>query len=157
MCIAHGSVFVYLKRKLLYVLRTVDRKFSMFRRSFWKFLENINIWKLKEVITLEWELKKDVLTVYPKGDLDLVAAKKMKEQIESILYSRFGVKHLVVNLKEIRFIDSSGLGVLIGCYKYMQGRGGNMMLIDASKAVYRLLELSGMKKLMPVLCGETAK
>lgn len=106
---------------------------------------------------MEWELKKDVLTVYPKGDLDLVAAKKMKEQIESILYSRFGVKHLVVNLKEIRFIDSSGLGVLIGCYKYMQGRGGNMMLIDASKAVYRLLELSGMKKLMPVLCGETAK
>ena len=41
--------------------------------------------------------------------------------------------------------------MLIGCYKYMQGRQGTMLLSEASPSVYRLLELSGMKKLMPVL------
>ena len=127
------------------------------RRSLWKFLETINIWKLKEVRTLEWEVKQDTLTVYPQGDLDMATARIMKEQIESILYSRLGVKHLAINLKRIRFIDSSGLGMLIGCYKYMQGRDGSMMLVEASKTVYRILELSGMKKLMPVLCGEQTK
>ncbi len=106
---------------------------------------------------MEWEIKQDVLTVYPKGDLDMVTARTMKEQVETILYSRLGVKKLVVNLKRIRFIDSSGLGVLIGCYKYMQGREGSIMLVEASKTVYRILELSGMKKLMPVLCGEQTK
>lgn len=92
------------------------------------------------------------MTIYPQGDLDMVTAKAVKEQVETILYNRVGVKTLVVNLQEIRFIDSSGLGMLIGCYKYMQGREGNMMLTDASQSVYRILELSGMKKLMPVLC-----
>lgn len=87
----------------------------------------------------------------------MVTAKAVKDQVETILYSKIGVKNLVVNLKEIRFIDSSGLGMLIGCYKYMQGREGSMMLTDASKSVYRILELSGMKKLMPVLCRAQMK
>ena len=51
---------------------------------------------------MEWEIKQDVLTVYPKGDLDMVTARTMKEQVETILYSRLGVKKLVVNLKRIR-------------------------------------------------------
>jgi stage II sporulation protein AA (anti-sigma F factor antagonist) len=57
----------------------------------------------------------------------------------------------VINLGDVGFIDSSGLGMLIGCYKTMAGRQGSMMLCDANDNVYRLLELSGMKKLMPVL------
>lgn len=124
----------------------------MQKRIFAYVLEQNTIWKLKEVIQLEWQVKQDVLTIYPQGDLDMVTAKAVKEQVETILYNRVGVKTLVVNLQEIRFIDSSGLGMLIGCYKYMQGREGNMMLTDASQSVYRILELSGMKKLMPVLC-----
>ena len=100
---------------------------------------------------MEWKLEKDVLSVYPGGDLDMATAKQVKEQVETILYSRLGVKDLVVHLEHVRFIDSSGLGMLIGCYKYMRGRDGRMMLSGASPSVYRMLELSGMKKLMPVL------
>ena len=103
---------------------------------------------------MEWKLEDGVLTVYPQGDLDMVTAKTMKENVETILYSRLGVKNLVVNLKGVRFIDSSGLGMLIGCYQYMQARQGSMMLADAGAALYRILELSGMKKLMPVLRQE---
>ena len=106
---------------------------------------------------MEWEVTRDTLTVYPNGDLDMATAGVMKEEIETILYSRLGVKTLVVNLNRIRFIDSSGLGMLIGCYKYMQGRSGGMMLVEASKNVYRILEFSGMKKLMPVLCEERTR
>ena len=85
------------------------------------------------------------------------ALKNAQVRLAAVLYSRLGVKHLAINLKRIRFIDSSGLGMLIGCYKYMQGRDGSMMLVEASKTVYRILELSGMKKLMPVLSGEQTK
>lgn len=100
---------------------------------------------------MEWKIENDVLTVYPQGDLDMVTAKSMKESVEMILYSRLGVQDLVVNLKNVRFIDSSGLGMLIGCYKYMQARQGSMLLADTSATLYRILELSGMKKLMPIL------
>ena len=96
-------------------------------------------------------MEKDTLTIYPQGDLDLVSAKKVKEQVDSLLCARNGLKMLVMNLGEVRFIDSSGLGMLIGCYKIMHGRQGKVIICDANDNVYRILELSGMKKLMPVM------
>ena len=98
-------------------------------------------------------MEKDTLTIYPQGDLDLVSAKKVKEQVYSLLCARNGLKMLVMNLGEVRFIDSSGLGMLIGCYKIMHGRQGKMIICD----VYRILELSGMKKLMSVMRMEPQK
>lgn len=102
-------------------------------------------------------MEKDTLTLYPQGDLDLVSSKKVKENLDSILYSRGNLKQLIVNLADVQFIDSSGLGMLIGCYKTMHGRQGKMMICDASDHVYRILELSGMKKLMPVMRLESPK
>ena len=100
---------------------------------------------------------KNTLTIYPQGDLDLVSAKKVKDSLESILCSRGGLKNLIMNLTEVRIIDSSGLGMLIGCYKLMHGRQGKMMICDANDNVYRILELSGIKKLMPVMRLETQR
>lgn len=108
-------------------------------------------------MALEWKMEKDTLTVYPQGDLDLVAAKKVKDSLESMLCSRGGLKNLIMNLAEVRFIDSSGLGMLIGCYKLMHERQGKMMICDANDNVYRILELSGIKKLMPVMRLETQR
>ncbi len=102
-------------------------------------------------------MEKDALTIYPQGDLDLVSSRKVKETLDSILYTRSGLKTLIVNLGDVNFIDSSGLGMLIGCYKIMHGRQGKMMICDAGENVYRILELSGMKKLMPVMRLETQK
>lgn len=101
-------------------------------------------------------MEKDTLTIYPQGDLDLVSAKSVKAKLDAMLYSR-GVKTLIVNLADVGFIDSSGLGMLIGCYKAMYGRQGKMMICDANDNVYRILELSGVKKLMPVMRLETQK
>ena len=115
------------------------------------------IWNKKDVMALEWKMEKDTLTIYPQGDLDLVSAKKVKDSLESILCSRSGLKNLIMNLTEVRFIDSSGLGMLIGCYKLMHGRQGKMMICDANDNVYRILELSGIKKLMPVMRLETQR
>lgn len=102
-------------------------------------------------------MEKDTLTLYPQGDLDMASAKKVKESLDSILCSRGGLKQLIINLGDVHFIDSSGLGMLIDCYKTMYGRQGKMMICDASDNVYRVLELSGMKKLMPVMRQESQK
>ena len=106
---------------------------------------------------MDWKLEKDTLTIYPQGDLDLVSAKRVKEDLEAILYNRGGLKSLIINLGDVGFMDSSGLGMLIGCYKEMHARQGKIMICDANDNVYRVLELSGMKKLMPVMRLETQK
>lgn len=112
---------------------------------------NMQYWNKKEVNNLELKVEKDTLLVYPQGDLDLVQAKQLREQVDQLLYSRGNIQKLVVNLNAVNFIDSSGLGVLIGRYKIMQNRQGQMMLCGANDNVYRILEISGMKKLMPIV------
>ena len=97
---------------------------------------------------MDWKLERDTVTLYPQGDLDLVTSKKVRETLDAILCSRGNIKQLIIDLADVQFIDSSGLGMLIGCYKTMCGRQGKMMICDASDHVYRILELSGMKKLM---------
>ena len=102
-------------------------------------------------------MEKDTLTLYPQGDLDMVSSQKVRDGLDMVLYSYGGLKQLIVNLGDVTFIDSSGLGMLIGCYKVMHGRRGKMMLCDVPDRAYRVLELSGMKKLMPVMRLETQK
>lgn len=133
------------------------KSFLLFGRNWDTYHESYFNWNKKEVIALDWKMEKDTLTVYPQGDLDMVTAKKVKDSLDAILYNRSGLKNLIINLGDISFIDSSGLGMLIGCYKVMHGRQGKMMLCDANDTVYRLLELSGMKKLMPVMRLESQR
>jgi len=134
---------------------------SFFRSCFGRILrvhlELFHNWDKKEVITLDWKLEKDTLTIYPQGDLDMATAKQVKDRLTAILYQCSSLKNLIVNLGEVNLIDSSGLGMLIGCYKIMHNRQGKMMLCEACDTVYRVLELSGMKKLMPVMRQEAQK
>lgn len=100
---------------------------------------------------LELKLDQDTLLVSVRADLDLVAAKAFREMVDGYLLSHEWIKHLLVDLSAVGFIDSSGLGVLIGRFKVMKNRHGQMAVCGANENVYRILEMAGLKKLMPVL------
>ncbi len=100
---------------------------------------------------LELRIDQDTLLVSVQGDLDMVVAKSFKETVDDYLLSHDWIKHLLVDLSDVGFIDSSGLGVLIGRYKVMKNRHGQMAICGVNNSVYRILEISGLKKLMPVL------
>ncbi|MNV47392.1 Anti-sigma F factor antagonist [compost metagenome] len=51
-------------------------------------------------------------------------------------------------------MDSSGLGVILGRYKLIRGKGGKMVLCDANPAVRRLLDMSGLLKIMSLYDSE---
>jgi stage II sporulation protein AA (anti-sigma F factor antagonist) len=53
------------------------------------------------------------------------------------------VKNLVVVLSNVPFIDSSGVGALLGRYRIVQERQGTMVLVGMNTAVRRVLEMSG--------------
>ncbi|MNW65584.1 Anti-sigma F factor antagonist [compost metagenome] len=53
-------------------------------------------------------------------------------------------------------MDSSGLGVILGRYKLIRSKGGKMVVCDATAPVQRLLEMSGLFKIMPLYDDESA-
>jgi stage II sporulation protein AA (anti-sigma F factor antagonist) len=67
---------------------------------------------------------------------------------EAIL--RGDVNHVVLSMKDLSFMDSSGLGVILGRYKLITARGGKLVVCDVNPAVYRLFEMSGLFKILTI-------
>ncbi|AZR72293.1 anti-sigma F factor antagonist [Anoxybacter fermentans] len=94
--------------------------------------------------------KKDTLIVQIKGELDLHTADDLRQGIDQYLQKYPSLKNLILDLKGIEFIDSSGLGVILGRYKTIKQRGGNLAAVAVSPRVRRIFELSGMLKIIRI-------
>lgn len=87
-----------------------------------------------------------VMTV--RGELDLASAPKLAAAMSELIDR--GHTRVAVDLAAVEFIDSSGLGVLVGSLQRLREDGGDLMLRAASPAVARILELTGLDGLLPV-------
>jgi anti-sigma B factor antagonist len=87
-----------------------------------------------------------VLTV--RGEVDLASAPKLAAAITELMDR--GYTNVAVDLGSVEFIDSSGLGVLVGSLRRLREDGGDLVLRAASPAVTRILELTGLDGLLPV-------
>ncbi|HYF80119.1 MAG TPA: anti-sigma factor antagonist [Symbiobacteriaceae bacterium] len=76
------------------------------------------------------------------GELDLVAAAEFRRLADDLL-DRRKVRHLVVNLERVTFLDSSFLGALLGRYKRLRMEGGRMVLVGTPPTVRPTLEAAG--------------
>ena len=97
---------------------------------------------------LEIKTADQKMIVYLKCDLDMVSAKTFKETIDAFLLMNPQIKYLEIDLQEVSFIDSSGLGAIIGRYKNMLLRRGSLTLTHPKANICRIIEMSGLKKLL---------
>ncbi len=94
-------------------------------------------------------LKENTLIVALSGELDHHTAKKVKDYVEDFIKNK-SVVNLIFDFSALSFMDSSGIGVVIGRYKLISSIGGKMAIVNTSSAVERLLAVSGIKKLVAV-------
>ncbi|AIQ53758.1 MULTISPECIES: anti-sigma F factor antagonist [unclassified Paenibacillus] len=104
---------------------------------------------------VEMEHHRSVLVVRLYGELDHHAADYVRMEMDEAIM-RGQVEHLILSLKELQFMDSSGLGVILGRYKLIRSKGGKMAVCDATAPVKRLLEMSGLFKIMSLYDDESA-
>lgn len=91
------------------------------------------------------------LFVRMDGELDLHTAPEFKECIANELAQAPSISTVVVVLSEVGFIDSSGLGALLAQYRALTSRGGQLILVDPRPAVRRVLQFSGLLKVLDVV------
>jgi len=77
------------------------------------------------------------------GELDMAASFKLEAQVEHLLAGH-GVRRLVLDLADLNFVDSAGLGALLAIRDRARGLGIEMVLRNPSDPVRRILDLSGM-------------
>lgn len=104
-------------------------------------------------MTVGMECKEGALVVRPRGELDLGVADELRNKMERALDEN-PVRHLVINLENVSFIDSSGLGVILGRYKKVAMSGGRVSLVKASPQVRKVMEMSGLLRIMKEFASE---
>ena len=57
------------------------------------------------------------------------------------------VKNIVLNLKELTFLDSTGIGIIIGRYNQLKMKGGKVLLCSINKNIERIILLSGLPRI----------
>ncbi|MGE5541800.1 MAG: anti-sigma F factor antagonist [Bacillota bacterium] len=102
---------------------------------------------------METEIVGSVLVVRVDGELDLSTAPQFRAGVEHAL-DRTMARDLVVNMRSVHFVDSSGLGAILGRYRRVSQAGGRMALCGVMGRVKPVLELSGLKRIMPLFDSE---
>jgi stage II sporulation protein AA (anti-sigma F factor antagonist) len=98
-------------------------------------------------VKLRTEKTGAVLVAVLEGELDDHGADGVRQAIDREL-DRMHKPYLVVDVAGLSFMDSSGLGVMLGRYRKVAERGGEMRVSGASPSIEKLFHLSGMHKLV---------
>lgn len=98
-------------------------------------------------------MKQGVLVISLEGELDVSGANQFREAVDQALDAT-GAKHILLNLQGVAFIDSSGLGAILGRYKRIDQVGGKMVIIYLEPQVRRIFELAGLMKIVTIYESE---
>ena len=96
---------------------------------------------------MDFEIKGNCLVVYPKGELDSHYADLMRKKVDDTA-AKYGMNNIIINLKDVSFMDSSGIGFIVGRYKFASRRGGVTAAVMANKDIKKLLVLSGLHRIV---------
>lgn len=97
---------------------------------------------------------RDTLIVRVHGEMDLAMADQLRNEIDRQL-DELPARNLIFELANVSFMDSSGLGVLLGRYKRISAGGGKIVLTRPQPQVRRIIDLAGISRIMGVFETET--
>jgi anti-sigma B factor antagonist len=76
------------------------------------------------------------------GEIDLFTAPEFKQRVAAPIAA--GADHVIVDLMETTFIDSSSLGVLIGAHRRLKERGGSLIVACDAEAIVKTFRITGL-------------
>ena len=89
------------------------------------------------------------LNVKIRGDIDHHSVKKVRAQIDDAISSKR--PHFVfLDLSSVDFMDSSGLGLILGRYSYAMDMGARLILYKPSKRIKKILEMAGIERIIEI-------
>lgn len=95
---------------------------------------------------LQTDYKNGVLTAYITGEIDHDSAAKIRAQIDGAAAS-LRPRLLRLDFGRVSFMDSSGVGLVMGRYRQIKLLGGRLTVVNAPDSVYKIFAMSGLEGL----------
>lgn len=98
---------------------------------------------------IDYEKETRTLTVHIENEIDHHSCEQMKKEMDYEIQKK-APKKLIFDMKQVKFMDSSGIGLILGRYKYLLRIGGETEIVNTKKEVKRILDMSGIFKIIPI-------
>lgn len=96
-----------------------------------------------------YEMRGEDMLVHIRGEIDHHSAVLVRTGIDEEIVSN-RPKQVLLELSSVDFMDSSGLGLIMGRYALMKQFGGSLSVLDPSPAVVKIMKLAGMERMVPI-------
>jgi anti-sigma B factor antagonist len=90
----------------------------------------------------------DCAIIQVTGEIDVYTAPMLRDQILEL--SAQGAVHLIADLSRVDFLDSTGLGALVGGLKRLREAGGSLALVISTPRILRIFQITGLTKALAV-------
>jgi anti-sigma B factor antagonist len=99
-------------------------------------------------LSLETRTEGDRTVVVVGGEIDVYTAPKLREQLIDLVSA--GQYHIVVDMEGVEFLDSTGLGVLVGGLKRVRAHDGSLRLVCTQERILKIFRITGLTKVFPI-------
>lgn len=89
----------------------------------------------------------DRLIVRIGGELDHFCAQSVRRDLDALLLDR-SIRTLILDFSSLTFMDSSGIGVVLGRYRLLRDRGGHVAIVGMNPHIVRLFHMSGLDRII---------
>jgi len=101
------------------------------------------------------EFTGEALKIKLRGELDHHSAVAIRTQIDEMIRNK-QPKRLDIDMSVIDFMDSSGLGLIMGRYAVMKDMGGTLCVTDPGPRVQKIMSLAGMERIVEINYSNSA-
>ena len=102
-------------------------------------------------MAVEINVTGEVITAHLSGEIDHHSAKEIREAIDNAVDLNLPTL-LILDFKDVIFMDSSGIGLVMGRYGKLKRFGAELHIEGASPHIYKMLKLAGIERLAKIGC-----
>lgn len=99
-------------------------------------------------LSLATRTEGDRTVIVVGGEVDVYTAPQLRERIISLVDD--GHYDLVVDMEQVEFLDSTGLGVLVGGLKRVRAHDGSLALVCTQERILKIFRITGLTKVFPI-------
>ncbi len=99
-------------------------------------------------LSLETRQENDHVIIEVSGEIDVYTAPKLRDRITELVDQ--GNLDIIIDLEQVEFMDSTGLGVLVGGLKKIRTKGGSLSLVCTQERLLKIFRITGLGKVFAI-------
>ena len=110
----------------------------------------------EKIPVFDWDEKTKTAVFTVSGELDHYGVKEVREEIDRVI-GRYRPRTAVLDLGAVSFMDSAGIGLILGRYDRVSGYGGTLTVRNPTREILKMLNLAGMERIIRIEINEERK